>query len=187
MASTADALYQTAVFGQKQVMVASSASTEQADVFARRERNATLTTLPEPRRLIVRLAVDGKSIEFTYTTLGGGLPPWADPVLKSLSERWGARPGWDSYQARPTNQRLVVKLLNLLFDLLGDDSSSPQITPLADGGVQAEWHSRGQDLEIVVSADEEPSYYYFNGPMETEEEGDLSNYAHIQDLITRLS
>jgi len=144
--------------------------------------------MPEPRPLTVRLSIDGEPIGFTYTTFSSGLPKWAGPVLQSVSERWGARPGWDGYQAKPTNPRLVVKLLNILSDLLRDDSLSPQITPLADGGVQAEWHRREQDLEIVVPAEEEATYYYFNSATPAEEEAYLiGNHAHIQDLIGCLS
>ena len=64
----------------------------------------------------------------------------------------------------------------------------PQITPLADGGAQAEWHSAGQDLEIVVAANEEPVYYYFNQASGIEEEAAIElHYAHVQDLIGHLS
>jgi hypothetical protein len=65
---------------------------------------------------------------------------------------------------------------------------SPLITPLADGGVQAEWHLRGQDLEIVITADEMPAYYYLDPASGIEEEAAIEpNYAHVQDLIGRLS
>jgi hypothetical protein len=188
MAGIVDALYQTTVFARSQQMVMNSTTTQWTDAFARRDRRATLITMPEPRPLTVRLSIEGGPIEFTYTTFSGGLPKWASPVLQSVSERWGARPGWDGYQAKPTNPRLVVRLLNILSDLLRDDSLSPHITPLADGGVQAEWHRREQDLEIVVPAEEGATYYYFNNTTRKEEEADLNgNYAHIQDLIGRLS
>jgi hypothetical protein len=189
MATTADALYRTDVFAsQEQQVITSSTTTQWADVFARRERRATAASMPEPRRVPVKISVDGEPIEFTYTSFGFGLPNWAGSVLQSLSERWGTHPRWDSYNAKPTNPHLVVKLLNILSDLMQDDSLPPQITPLADSGVQAEWHHRGQDLEIVVSADEEPTYYYFNQGTREEDEGDLDpNYAHVQDLIGRVS
>jgi hypothetical protein len=132
--------------------------------------------------------VDGEPIEFTYMSFDVGLPNWATPVLQSLAERWGAHAGWDSYQAKPTDRQLVVKLLNILSDLMQEGSATPHITPLADGGVQAEWHHQGKDLEIVVPADDDPTYYYFDHATNEEEEGDLDpNYAHVQDLIGRVS
>lgn len=126
MANTAGTLYRTTAFAQSQQRIVSSPTTQWADVFARRERRAIPITIPEPRPLTVRLSIDGEPIEFTYTTSNGSLPPWAAPVLQSLSERWGARLGWDSYQAKPTSPTLVVKLLNILSYLLQDDSRSPK-------------------------------------------------------------
>jgi hypothetical protein len=70
---------------------------------------------------------------------------------------------------------------------LQEDSLAPQMTPLADGGVQAEWHRPEQDLEIVVPANEDPTYYYFDGRTSEEEEGGLDpHWAHVQELINRL-
>jgi hypothetical protein len=185
----AETFYRTDVFApQDRQVFANSPTTQRADVFARRERRAAIIEIPEPRRLAVRFSVDGEPIEFTYTSFGVGLPRWATPVLQSLAERWGAHAGWDSYQAKPTNTALVVRLLNILSDLMQDEFLAPLITPLADGGVQAEWHHLGKDLEIVVPADDDPTYYYFNRATNEEEEGDLdANYAHVQDLIERVS
>jgi hypothetical protein len=64
----------------------------------------------------------------------------------------------------------------------------PQITPLADGGVQAEWHRLGRDLELVVTADDHPAYYYFDPGAGVEEEAEIDpNYARVQALIGDLS
>jgi hypothetical protein len=189
LANPAESFYRADVFApQDRQVFTNSAATQWADVFARRERRATAISIPEPRRLAVRFSVDGEPIEFTYTSFDVGLPSWATPVLESLAERWGAQAGWDSYQAKPTNTALVVRLLNILSDLMQDEFLAPLITPLADGGVQAEWHNQGVDLEIVVSAEDNPTFYYFNRVSREEEEGELEpNYAHVQDLIGRVS
>jgi hypothetical protein len=188
MASLADTLYRTDVFApQNQRVITNSTTTQWADVFARRERRETTVTVPRLRRLPVRLSIDGEPVELTYTTPNADLPRWAGPVLQSLSERWGSQVGWDSYQAEPTNPQLVVKLLNILSDLMRENSVPPQVTPLADGGVQAEWHHQEQDLEIVISAAEDPAYYYFNRGTGAEEEAFLNpHYAHVQDLIGQI-
>jgi hypothetical protein len=161
-----------------------------AEAFAPRERRVAAITVPESRRFSIGLSIEGVSgpIELTYTTSGRGLPPWVDAVLQSISLRWGVRKDWDGYRAEPTNPRLVVKLLNILSGLMQQNSSPPQITPLADGGAQAEWHCGKNDLEIVVPADEEPAYYYFNRASGEEEEDEIElRYAHVQDLIENLS
>ena len=190
MATVPQPIY-TDVFGREsRRVVTTSGSMQPADVFARRERREATITFPEQRRFTIGLSIEGapEQVEFTYATLDRALPHWASPVFQSLSRRWGATPGWDGYRALPTNPQLVVKLLNILSDLMRQNYQPPQITPLADGGAQAEWHSGGQDLEIVVRADEEPAYYYFNQASGVEEEAEIEfNYAHVQDLMGLLS
>lgn len=109
-------------------------------------------------------------------------------MLKSLPERWGAIPGWDSYNAKPASLQLVVKLLNVLSIVIRDNFQPPQVTALADGGMQAEWHRSKRDLEIVVSADEPPAYYFFDHATGAEEEATLDQHSNRAcDLIGVLS
>ena len=158
------------------------------DVLARRERYTTAASTSELRLLAVQLCVDGQLSEFTYQGSESSMPSWASPVLQSLAERWGAFEGWDSYEAKPTNPQLVARLLNILSGLMEEPFLTPTTTPLADGGIQAEWHHRGKDLEIVVPANENPTYYYFDSATGEEQEGDLnSDYAKLRDLIDRVS
>jgi hypothetical protein len=162
-----------------------AAPNQQTDVFARDERQSTPFSLagPRPISIVVRPRL-GDPIVLTYLDFGTGLPAWAASVLHSLSERWGVKPGWDSYDAKATDREYVVRLLNYLSALMQDTSTPPIVTPLSDGGVQAEWHRQNTDLEIVVPADHPARYYYYNAATEEEEEEDLdSNHAHLQDLI----
>jgi hypothetical protein len=183
------AIYRTDVFApQDQLVITTSGSMQRADVFARRERRVAVMTPPEPRRLTSQLAIDGDPIVLTYTSVDHRLPNWTTPVLQSLSARWGSGFGWDSYQAQPTNPQLVVRLLNILSELMQPNYLPPQITPLADGGVQAEWHCNGRDLELVVAADEQRAYYYSDPGSGVEEEAEINaNYPHIQALIGGIS
>ena len=186
MATETQPLYRNDVFADQNQRVVTTPM-QPSDVFARRERHVAAITIPERRRMPVALLIEGEPVVIS-TTFDRELPSWAGPVLRSLAERWGARLGWDGYRAVPTNPRLVAELLNILSDLMQHNFRPPQITPLADGGVQAEWHSGGRDLEIVVPADEEPSYYYFDQASGLEEEAAIEpRYAHVQDLIRRLS
>jgi len=187
--STVNALCGTDVFAlQDFYPLTDPAATQWTDVLARRLRQASEISTPKPRRLEVILSIDAQPIRFAYTSFNGGLPGWAAPVLESLAERWGVQAGWDSYQAKPTNPQIVAKLLNIFSDLMREGSAVPTITPLADGGIQAEWHNHGRDLEIVVSVDACPTYYYYNHLTTSEEEGPLEpNYSHVQDLIEEVS
>jgi hypothetical protein len=189
LATPAQAIFRTDVFAcENQRGFTTSGSEQSAEVFARRERRSPATTLAEVMRFTVRLSIDGDPVGFTYTSFDGSLPQWATSAFQSLSERWGARPGWDGYHAEPTKPQLVVNLLNVLSDLMQPNYLPPQIMPLADGGVQAEWHSSAKDLEVVVSALEQPTYYYFDRQSGTEEDSEIEpNYAHVQQLIGQLS
>jgi hypothetical protein len=105
-------------------------------------------------------------------------------VLKSLPERWGSGPAWDSYRAIPTRLHLVVQMLNALSSVMLDELPIPQITALTDGGVQAEWHGFGGDLELVMASGEEPSYYFFNRTTNDEEDNALDGHeGRVRELI----
>jgi hypothetical protein len=154
------------------------------DVFARRERQPTTFSLELRWRTEIIRFVDRPAIVITYPDSGAGLPTWIVPVLRSLSERRGIEPGWDSYDAKPTESRHIEKLLTYLFALMADSSMPPIITPLWDGGVQATWHRHNKDLEVVVSADEPPMYYFCYGTTGEEEEEKLEPHlARVRALI----
>ncbi|HWE53740.1 MAG TPA: hypothetical protein VG273_28375 [Bryobacteraceae bacterium] len=183
MATAVHEFYQSDVFGlQNQRAISGFRSNQHTDVFASRQRrSAAAITEPRPHR--VKLEIIGlDAIELTY--FGSTLPPWAEPVLKSLPERWGATPGWDGYRAVPTSWQLVVRMLNILSLVMRNNFPPPQITPLADGGVQAEWHLNQKDLEIEVSAAELPTYYFFDQSTGEEEEATLDQHeSRVGDLI----
>jgi hypothetical protein len=164
--------------------LANSAATTSADVFARRERQATVF-FPEltPRIVHIQLEAPRRSV-VTHSDSGAELPPWFAPVLRSLLERRGVKPGWDSYDAKPTEARHAAQLLTYLFALMGRNSEPPTMTPLWDGGVQATWHRNSRDLEIVVSADEPPTYYFRDAATDEEQEELLEpNLARVRALI----
>jgi hypothetical protein len=183
MATATYNFHQIDVFGpQNQQAISSVGDNQRTDALARRERRATTASETLPHRVTVRIPLNGESVELAY--LDSALPEWAKPVLASLPDRWGATPGWDGYLAKPTSLQLVVRLLNILSTVMQDGYRPPEITPLADGGAQAEWHRNGQDLEIVVPADDEPSYYFFNHATGEEQEGVLEGHEiRIRDLI----
>ena len=152
----------------------SAATTPHADVFARRERQPTALSPLEPKLTTVYVRFrDRPVILITYPDSGTGLPPWVVPVLRSLSERRGMEPGWDSYDAKPTESRHIDRLLTYLFALMRNNSTPPIITPLWDGGLQATWHRNNKDFEIVISADEPPMYYFRDAAAVEEQEEEL--------------
>ena len=122
-----------------------SAETGNVDVYARAERAA-------PAR-VIQIPVGTKEskviIEDNFS-----VPKWVASVIYSMNERWGTNQGWDTYDARPTDLDHAIKLLNYLLKILPNEVVAPVITPLADGGLQAEWHRGDKDVEFVVPYNE---------------------------------
>ncbi len=143
-----------------------------ADVFARRERNASTMERPLARRpiAVAEFDIGSETIRFSYEG-EGRLPNWIEPVFKSLSQRWGIGHGWDGHSAKPTNPLYVAELLNCIELVMSTDRVPPTMTPLADGGMQAEWHRNGKSLEIVISSEDAPGFYLFDPATGREEEG----------------
>lgn len=155
-----------------------TAETVSMDAFARRERVTSL--VPH----VMHISVGSQEIKLT---IQGTTPLWFEPVITSMSKRWGFRPGWDSYDARPTDLEHAIKLLNYLSQILPNKAVAPIITPLADGGLQAEWHHGDKDIEIVVPFGEPARYYYFDATADVEEEDKLEeNFKILRDHINKL-
>lgn len=185
MAAIAEVLNRSDVFAPRsRYELAGLLTTQKTDIIGQGERHSAA----EQRRFRFQLFIDGRPLEFSYSSYDTVLPSWIPHVFQSLSERWGDRHGWDGYDARPTSPDSVVTILNILSDVMNNDSIAPQITPLADGGVQAEWHLAGHDLEVAVSADDPPTYYHFNSEANTEDESEVGPAInHIRTLIGSLS
>jgi len=132
-----------------------------ADVFAKRERDTRSTERTSSRReiAVVELPVGRRVVRFTYSGQQQ-LPAWYRPAFESLAKRWGVERGWDGHGGAPTEPTLVVELLNGLDEVMPDGAPAPLMTPIGDGGMQAEWHKGGKTLEIVAMQDEPLSFYF---------------------------
>ncbi len=75
---------------------------------------------------------------------------WVDDLLVQLSPLLQLRPGWDGDQARVTTEAAVDALIVVLSEVMDDELAQPDLFPLPDGGLQAEWHVADVDLEIEV-------------------------------------
>ena len=75
-------------------------------------------------------------------------PAWLVPTVEILCELLSLQENWDSYGAPPVASRNVQTALEVLSDIMRDDTPMPQVIPTSRGGVQLEWHTRGIDLEI---------------------------------------
>jgi hypothetical protein len=106
MTAAHQVIFNSPVFGPLNQHALYRQENQQATAVFGRERTSAAVSDPSPKRVKVSIPVGGESMELIYC--GPALPGWAKPVLKSLPERWGSGPAWDSYRATPTRLHLVV-------------------------------------------------------------------------------
>ena len=100
-------------------------------------------------------------------------PMWFGPTISAI-----ANLNWDDSDwkdgAEPPHPVAAARLLLLLSQILGDDAPPPSICPTWRGGVQAEWHPQGCDLEIEAVPDGSFEYYFacadeeYEGPLDAD-------------------
>ena len=111
---------------------------------------------------------------------------WSKPTIKALCNLpWGIENLPDS--RKPPVLEAAAGLLALLTVVLEDETMPPtSIVPTSRGGVAAEWHVNGFDLEIEF--DPEPHIEYnFAGPGVKEYEGPVDkDFQNLKDHVRML-
>lgn len=117
----------------------------------------------------------------------------ADQRIEELAERCRAflnlDKNWNSYEAGPVSPELVQDGIDLLATLLNRRCGTPVVVPTASGGIQIEWHTPEEDLEIEVQAVGSYSVWHRKG--EEEEEflvlDDIGRIASLLKSFERLA
>jgi hypothetical protein len=78
-------------------------------------------------------------------------PPWLLPLERALQELFELPVGWDGRRAARVSEAAVAACVKVLSRTMSVDSPVPQLVPLPDGGLQAEWHADGHDVEIEIT------------------------------------
>ena len=86
----------------------------------------------------------GSSNELRKSALGKTAVTGRIDYLYTLPENW------DGYGASRIHLEYGEAMINYLDKVMSDNTPIPQIVPFSDGGVQAEWHVNGIDLEIEI-------------------------------------
>jgi hypothetical protein len=108
-------------------------------------------------------------------------PSGSDPSLATacqrLAELASLEPDWDSYRADPptapavvTARRLIEALARHASTAAGVDSTPYFIAPIPTGGVQLEWTSPANEIEVEVGPDAALSYLLISRDGDTERE-----------------
>ena len=114
-------------------------------------------------------------------------PRWLQPTIRRMLTLPWDDDNWNG-DARPTDPAAAANLLILLASILDDAAPTPIIVPTWRGGVQAEWHTNGVDLEIEVDPTEPAQYFFFGHTDEEEyEEPVAGNLEQLVMLAGRLS
>lgn len=75
-------------------------------------------------------------------------PRWVDLVEGELNQLLALPAGWDGRRALPVTTTAVEGVVALLSLVMDERTAAPQLFPLPDGGVQAEWHIGGDAVEV---------------------------------------
>lgn len=98
------------------------------------------------------------------------LPRWQSEALARLAELEGLSPNWDGYGGRPVTRRHANRAMTFLGRIMRDDLPPPEIVPLADGGVQLEWHlPHGRRLDFISDDDEPQPVIVVDAPQDAVE------------------
>ena len=112
---------------------------------------------------------------------------WLTPTIEKLNELQRLTATDWSVGAKPADASAIKSTLELLTKILANDTPPPSVVPTWDGGVQVEWHRNGIDLEIEVSADREPEYYFFDHQSNEEVEGEVrGNLDQLSKYVKKL-
>lgn len=103
---------------------------------------------------------------------GAGIPDLR-PMVEKINKLLALPRGWDSYRAEPITVEAAVAMLQILVCVMDRNSLPPQLFPLPDGGLQAEWHVSGSSVEIGVSGDGQSGSALTDGEEEVETEFSL--------------
>lgn len=103
---------------------------------------------PVLRRL--ELVPVGRNNETKARSLSSSGTEWAQSVEAQISRLLELPANWDSYGASAIRLDAVDTLIKVLRDVMSETTPAPTIVPVADGHLQAEWHTRGVDLEVEV-------------------------------------
>ncbi len=93
-----------------------------------------------------------------YRVVAPDASPWYSGALKRISGLTALAVGWNGYEAREVKADMAIDAATFLTRVAFPGMAAPSITPLADGGVQIEWHRGGLDIEVAFS-DEDPGVY----------------------------
>lgn len=110
--------------------------------------------------------------------------PWLAAVLTQINELLQLENGWNGHGERRIDAENAVRVVGVL-DEADFDGEAPDVVPLHDGSVQAEWHAAPQSLEIELPIGGPASAWWTDGS--DEQEWTLTSRRDLESLRRRLA
>lgn len=115
-------------------------------------------------------------------------PEWLKETEEILRSFATLSEGWDSYGAKVIELQAVDSAIELLRRIVQPETPKPAVVPTNRGGIQIEWHTRGIDLEIEITAQGELRLLYVNPEENAEDEFEIGvDLKPLAELITKIS
>lgn len=146
---------------------------------------ATLSSIETTRSYRLPSAT-GSQLELEIT--GDVLPEWLDSVIQAAAELLLLEPDWNSYGAKPIELSAVGNTIVLLTQIMQAETPAPSLIPTTYGGVQAEWHERGLDIQARVESPGLVYFYCLDQRSGEEQEAQLStDLSPLSETISELT
>lgn len=100
-----------------------------------------------------------------------------------LNELLRLRANWDGLSAPPVAEVAAMTAIQWLNNLSDDETVSPQVFPLVNGGVQMEWLINGDSLEVEVSPTGEVGVLGMDAAGNVLVEGDYPDPIGLSDFV----
>lgn len=109
--------------------------------------------------------------------------PWYRQIIKDLGRLFDLPPNWNGYGEAPVDQLNAARVL-VILDGLRFRGTAPELVPLHDGSLQAEWHAGKTSLEMEFPVGRHPVVWWTNGS--EEREWPLVTHADLLELEERV-
>jgi hypothetical protein len=114
------------------------------------------------------------------------LPSWVGGTIEAIVSKLLLGPDWDSYGASEISPEAVEQAIKLLLGTACEDTTAPWVVPTSSGGIQLEWHTDKDDLEVEVIGLGRGLIYWRSRRDNQEWEGDLvTNSDRLRSLLPR--
>jgi len=96
------------------------------------------------------MSIPSVTVQGTLCELPGDFS-WAKDVIAGLRGIADLPENWNSYRSLRIKAYPITVGWKVLSDILPDGTPAPLVGPMADGGVQFEWHFKQVDIELEIT------------------------------------